>query len=260
MCLIFIAWRAHPQVPLFVAANRDEAHARPTAPAHWWNDTEPPILAGRDLSAGGTWLGLTRSGRFAAITNYRDPARPVKSGPSRGALACRLLSSGAPVGALLGELAQSAAQYNPFSVLFSDGHELAIFESVVGRGRVLPAGRYALSNHLLDTPWPKVQMLRSQMLTAAGEVPDTATALALLRDERPAPDEALPRTGVSLERERVLSSIFVRDSTYGTRCSTLVRMDREGGVQFDEWSWDRQGQETAHVVTSFRLERNGSQR
>lgn len=253
MCVIFTAWRAHPEVTLLVAANRDEYYARPTAPAHWWSDTEPAILAGRDLEAGGTWLGLTRSGRFAALTNYRDPARVPKEGPSRGAIVRSLLESDAPVAASLERLAMIGPEYTPFNVIFSDGLQLGIYESVVGEGRLLAPGIYGLSNHLLNTPWPKVEALKGGMLTRRGEFADKAAALALLRDERVAPDEVLPRTGLSLEWERLLSSVFVRETSYGTRSSTLVRIGTDGRAEFDEWSWDAAGLETAHVTTAFTL-------
>jgi uncharacterized protein with NRDE domain len=261
MCLIFVAWRAHPQVPLFVAANRDEFYARPTAPAHWWSDTQPPILAGRDLEAGGTWLGITRTGRFAALTNYRDPARKhLQEAPSRGALVTSLLALDVPVAASLERLRAIGPDYNPFNLIFSDGHSLGIYESAVGEGRILAEGVYVLSNHLLDTPWPKVEALRARMISPGGELPDKEAALALLRDDRPALDEALPKTGVSLDWERRLSSIFVRQGTYGTRCSTLVRTEPRGRVEFDEWTWDAEGEETVHVVTAFTLEGSAPER
>lgn len=253
MCVIFTGWRAHPQVTLFVAANRDELYGRPTAPAHWWSDTEPPILAGRDLEAGGTWLGLTREGRFAALTNYRDPRRPMKQAPSRGSLVRAVLESDEPAEAWLERLTTIGPEYNAFSLIFSDGLHLGIYESAPGQGRVLAPGIYGLSNHLLNTPWPKVEALKAGMLTQRGEFADKEAALALLRDDRVAPDEALPRTGVSLERERLLSSVFVRETTYGTRCSTILRLGTSGEVEFDEWTWDAAGNETAHVTTCFSL-------
>jgi uncharacterized protein with NRDE domain len=261
MCLIFVAWRAHRQVPLFIAANRDELHARPTVPARWWSDTYPPILAGRDLEAGGTWLGITRAGRFAALTNFRDPGQaPRKQAPSRGQLVTSLLTTAEPVSASLERLVAVGPEYNPFNLIFSDGASLAIYESTVGQGRVLPAGLYGLSNHLLDTPWPKVEALRERMVSSGGDFLDRYAALALLRDERPAPDEALPRTGLSLESERRLSSIFVRNGTYGTRCSTLVRIDADSRVEFEEWTWDREGLESGHVSVEFTLEPGAPER
>ncbi|MGH8231584.1 MAG: NRDE family protein, partial [Steroidobacteraceae bacterium] len=208
MCLILLAWRAHPDYPLVLAANRDEFHARAATPACWWR--QPQILAGRDLQGGGTWLGVARSGRFAALTNYRDPMLPQLAAPSRGELVPATLTSGASVERTLARLAKSGGRYNPFNLIFSDGEQLAVYESVPGAGRVLGPGVYALSNHLLDTPWPKVRAAKSALAAALTRLPDDAALLELLRDERQADDGQLPRTGVSLEWERLLSSAFIR--------------------------------------------------
>jgi uncharacterized protein with NRDE domain len=252
MCLILVLWRAHPDYPCVIAANRDEFHSRATAPAAWW-PTVPPILAGRDLEAGGTWLGVQPSGRFAALTNYRDP-RLIRTGvPSRGRLVTDILQSGASVAASLGHLREVAARYNPFNMLFSDGERLGIFESVRGSGRELGPGLYGLSNHLLDTPWPKVQLAKSRLAAALGDLDDDAAVMRLLRDATPAPDAELPQTGITLEWERMVSSAFVRARDYGTRCSTLVRVDAGGRVRFDEWSWDPQGRESGRVTQQFAL-------
>ena len=261
MCLVLIAWRADPQSALLVAANRDEFHVRPTLPANWWPD-HPQILAGRDLEAGGTWLGLTRTGRFAALTNYRDPQRrrtpapgaaPGVAAPSRGSLVASLLESDASVAQSLTYLREVAADYNGFNVIFSDGERLAIYESTRGRGRELEPGIYGLSNHLLDTPWPKVQNAKSRLQAALQDTADPAPLLALLRDDRPAPDEDLPRTGVSLEWERLLSSAFVRAQDYGTRCSTIIRIDARARAYFDEWSWDSVGGDIGRISVQFDL-------
>jgi uncharacterized protein with NRDE domain len=243
----------HPLYPCVVAANRDEFHARPTAAADWWPD-HPQILAGRDLQAGGTWLGLTRGGRFAALTNYRDPEQRRADAPSRGALVTSLLDSGASVAESLGRLHAVGANYNGFNVIFCDGERLGIYESVRGSGRELEPGIYGLSNHLLDTPWPKVRNAKSRLEASLGEMPDTAPLLALLRDDRPAPDEELPRTGVSLEWERLLSSAFVRARDYGTRCSTIIRIDAGGRAYFDEWSWNSAGADDGSMSREFQLE------
>jgi uncharacterized protein with NRDE domain len=258
MCLILIAWRATPEYPCVVAANRDEFHARPTARAEWWPD-HPQILAGRDLEAGGTWLGLTRSGRFAALTNFRDPqgrhgAPSGAAPPSRGGLVTSLLDSGASVAESLAYLGEVGAGYKGFNAIFSDGERLGIFESVRGRGRELEPGIYGLSNHLLDTPWPKVQDAKSRLQHALLDTSDTAPLLALLRDDRPAPDEHLPKTGLSLEWERLLSSAFVRSPDYGTRCSTIIRIGREGRAYFEEWSWDSEGADIGEASLQFELE------
>jgi uncharacterized protein with NRDE domain len=250
MCLILIAWRSTPEFPLVIAANRDEFHARAAEPAHWW-PTTPEVLAGRDLQAGGTWLGLTRSGRFAALTNYRDPEQRRANTPSRGGLVTSILHSADNTQQVLQRLHQEGASYNGFNMLFSDGEGLGIYESMSGAGRELGPGIYGLSNHLLDTPWPKVQAAKSRLSAALSDLPDTHSALALLRDAQLAPDHSLPQTGMSVEWERLLSSAFIRSPIYGTRCSTVVQVDRAGHVCFEEWTWDTSGRETGRVQHQF---------
>ena len=263
MCLVLLVWRVHPRYPCLLAANRDELHARPTAAADWWPDS-PQILAGRDLEAGGTWLGLTRKGRFAALTNYRDPERRRVAAPgaatagdavpSRGMLVTAMLESGASVAECLAYLQGVGAQFNGFNLIFSDGERLGIFESVPGSGRELGPGIYGLSNHLLDTPWPKVRNAKNRLEESLLQMTDTASLLALLRDDRPAPDEELPQTGIRPEWERLLSSAFVRAPDYGTRCSTIIRIDHRGRAYFDEWSWDPVGADIGRVSLQFELE------
>lgn len=253
MCLVLIAWRGAAKYPCVVAANRDELHSRPTAAAHWWQ-SQPPILAGQDLLAGGTWLGMTRTGRFAALTNYRDPEQRRLGTPSRGTLVASILLSDDSIEQSLDQLRSVSADYNGFSLLFSDGERLAIFESARGSGRVLGPGIYGLSNHLLDTPWPKVQTAKSRLSTALADLSTTDAILALLRDEAPAPDDLLPRTGVSLQWERLLSSAYVRAPDYGTRCSTVLRIDESRRACFDEWSWDAAGAPIGKVSLQFELE------
>lgn len=251
MCLILVAWRAHADYPLVLAANRDELHAREAAPARWWQG--PDMLAGRDLSAGGTWLGVARDGRFAALTNYRDPSIAARTAPSRGELVPATLASSLPVELRLQQLRRTARNYNDFNLIFSDGERLAVFESVPGDGHVLDAGVYGLSNHLLDTPWPKLRTAKSALGAAMTRLPDQQPLLDLLRDERQADDAQLPRTGVSLEWERLLSSAFIRSPDYGTRCSTILLIDRHGGVQFSEWSWDESGALSSQVEHRFEI-------
>ena len=240
MCLILVAWRVHPNFPCVVAANRDEYFGRPTAEADWWEDPAD-ILAGRDLQAGGTWLGVTRTGRFAALTNFRDPGAIRADATSRGKLVTGFLEDQRSTAEGLKEIAQRGAQCNPFNVLCSDGRDLGVYESTTGRGQILGPGVYALSNHLLDTPWPKVTQAKSRLAEALNDLPQSAAMLDLLRDTEPAVDEDLPRTGVSLELERMLSSAFVRGDSYGTRCSTIVTTDASGATTFAEWSWDQSG-------------------
>jgi uncharacterized protein with NRDE domain len=256
MCLILVVWRGHPTYPCIIAANRDEFYERATEPAHWWSDRSQ-ILAGRDLIAGGTWLGITRAGRFAALTNYRAPQQRADA-PSRGTLVKGLLESGASVQEGLTHLRRVGADYNGFNVLFSDGERLGVYESVRGEGRELPPGIYGLSNHLLDTPWPKVQRAKARLQAALGDMTDPAAVLALLRDDLPASDEQLPRTGVSLEWERLLSSAFIRGTDYGTRCSTVIRIDQRGTAIFDEWSWDRSGSQSGRTSLQFEISVDGT--
>jgi len=252
MCLILVVWRVHPRYPCVIAANRDEFHERAAAPAAWWAD-KPHLLGGRDLAAGGTWLGLTRAGRFAALTNFRGPQPRRPEAPSRGSLVTGMLETIGSVPEGLAHLERVGAQYNGFNLIFSDGERLGVYESVHGRGRELGPGIYGLSNHLLDTPWPKVQKAKSKLQAALGDLTDATPVLELLRDEIPAPDDELPRTGVGLEWERMLSSAFVRSADYGTRCSTVVRVDRHGEALFDEWSWDPAGAESGRTSLRFTL-------
>lgn len=254
MCLILLAWQVHPDYPLVVAANRDEFFARPAATAAWW-DERPAVFAGRDLEAGGTWLGVSRSGRFAGLTNFRDPQRQRDGRPSRGQLVSDFLAGNESAAAALNRLRREGPRYNAFNLLVSDGDALGIYESASGSARILPPGLYALSNHLLDTPWPKVVTGKSRLGKALGALPDTAPLEVLLRDDRPAADNELPRTGVSLAWERMLSSAFIRAPGYGTRCSTLIRKDRHDAVQVVEITWNDVGIETSRLTETFQIAR-----
>ena len=253
MCLILVAWQAHPDYPLVVAANRDEFFARPAAEAAWWKDAKD-VFAGRDLEAGGTWLGLARNGRFAGLTNFRDPPRNRNDAPSRGALVADFLTGNESTAAALARLQTQGPRYNAFNLFVSDGDSLGIYESASGSARILEPGIYALSNHLLDTPWPKVTAGKSRLARALRALPDDTPLRELLRDDRPAPDAALPRTGVSLAWERMLSSAFIRAPGYGTRCSTVITRDRHGWMHVTESTWSDVGLETGRVVERFQVE------
>lgn len=234
MCILFIAYREHPRYPLIVLANRDEFYDRPTAPAARWED-HPQITAGRDMVGGGTWLGVTDSGRFAAVTNYRDPSRPEGS-VTRGRLVSDFLIGEMTVEKYFERVAAESENYSGFNLVASDDQDLYYFSNASGDGpRKLDRGVYGLSNHLLDTPWPKV----SSGLSAFRRWIDTdeistAAGFELLGDETLAADENLPDTGIGLDKERLLSSIFIRSPVYGTRSSTVVRIDRDGRVELDE--------------------------
>ena len=252
MCLILVAWRAQPLYPCLIAANRDEFHARPTAPAQWWAD-RPDLLAGRDLREGGTWLGITRAGRFAALTNHRGPEPRREDAPSRGALVTSILESSESLPEILMRLREVGEDYNAFNVIFSDGKRLGIYESRRAAGRELGPGIYGLSNDLLDTPWPKLRNAKNRLAAALWQN-DTKAILGLLHDDQPAPDHELPQTGVSLKWERLLSSAFVRAPEYGTRCSTIIRIDHHGRTSFDEFSYDASGSDSGRVNITFSLE------
>ncbi len=229
MCLIAIAYRAHPGFPLILAANRDEFLNRPTEPAHFWKDA-PNVLAGRDARAGGTWLGVTRTGRIAAITNYRDMRRNFPKGPSRGLLVREALEHGIDTSAT-----QAYAGFNLIHGTFAD---LRYHNNIQGTAIALQPGIHGLSNHFLDTPWPKVVKAKRELekLMDAPEGQLVGSLFRLLADDAMAPDDALPDTGLAVEAERAASSIFIRTPDYGTRCSTVVLVDAKGNVYFEEWS------------------------
>jgi uncharacterized protein with NRDE domain len=239
MCLILFAYRYHPRYELVLAANRDEFFDRATAPAAFWDD-QPDILAGRDLEAGGTWLGITCGGRFAAITNFRDPSSVIPDAPSRGALVSDFLRGHETADGYLQRLAPNASAYNGFNLLAWDGERLCYFSNRNGAPRALPAGLYGLSNELLDTPWPKVRRGRDKLAAALLDVDaaDAGALLALLDDRAPAPDEDLPNTGVGLELERELSPLFISMPHYGTRSSTALLVDYDRTIELAEKTRD----------------------
>ena len=258
MCLILFAWQAHPDYPLVVAANRDEWRERPAAPAAWWDDA-PDILAGRDLEAGGTWLGITRSGRFAAITNFRDPSDRKSTAPSRGQLVADYLRGNASPRDYLVALANHAARYNGFNLLLADDTSMCYFGSREGEIIDVAPGIHGLSNHLLDEPWPKVTKGKSA-LGAAFEAKMAGTPLLersfeILSDVEVADDKVLPNTGVGLEWERVLSPSLIVTEKYGTRCSTLL-LRGERDIAFEERTLGVAGEVTARSAYHFNIQRS----
>ena len=234
-----LAHRSHPRYRLIVAANRDEFYARPTAPATYWAD-QPQILAGRDLEKGGTWLGVTRSGRFAALTNFRDRAQRDPSARSRGLIVSRFLASDDTPLTYLEQLAAETDSYNDFNLLLADENTLYYFSSREHALRPLDPGIYALSNHLLDTPWPKVRRAKTRLETLLAPADEVASEdlFSLLAERSCEPDAILPDTGVGLEWERALSAIFVVTADYGTRSSTLLLLSQDGEMQFFERTYE----------------------
>jgi uncharacterized protein with NRDE domain len=236
MCLILVAWRVHAEYPLVVAANRDEFFARPTAPAAFWKDA-PQVLAGRDLEAGGTWMGVTRTGRFAALTNYRDPAQNRSGAPSRGGLVADFLAADEAPQTYLERIAAFGRECNGYNLLVSDGGSLWWSSNMGGEPRSLQAGLYGISNHLLDTPWPKVGAGKTALAQALERLPNDEALFELLHDDEIHPDEILPETGVPLDWERLLSSAFVKSPDYGTRCSTVLCIGQDAWASLDEQTW-----------------------
>ena len=238
MCLIVFAWRPSHALPLVVAANRDEFHARPSLPLGRWEDA-PWVIGGRDLQAGGTWMGVTADGRFAALTNIRAPGQPLGL-RSRGELPARFLRGELSPADYLAELAGRCADYAGFNLLVGDRQTLWHLNSHSGEPRALDAGIYGLSNAGLDTPWPKLRKARAALIEALRQ-PQPERLLALLADAEPAAEHELPRTGVSLEWERRLSSIFIASAAYGTRASTVLLRHADGTLELEERSFDAHG-------------------
>ena len=252
MCLVLIAYRMHPRYPLVLAANRDEFHARPAAPLHWWHDG-PPLLAGRDLQAGGTWCGLDSHGRLALVTNYRDPSLPKPQGSSRGALVPEFLRGMQGARRYVHDAAARADRYAGFSLLAMDDSSLGYAVSHPEPGAwMLDPGIYGLSNHRLDAPWPKLLRSRARFERAIADGdPVPARLLDILSDRTVADDAALPDTGIGLEWERLLSSPFIVSPEYGTRCSTVVLIDRRQRVSVEEQSYASDGETNIRVRVSF---------
>lgn len=241
MCLIAIAWRAHPACRLMVAANRDEYFGRPSAPADFWDDHRG-VLAGRDLEAGGTWLGITLGGRFAALTNYRNPADRKTGVPSRGALVSDFLAGKAGPSEYVKAVQKAAMSYNGFSLLVGDSDSLWFLSNRGGGPVRVEPGIHGLSNHLLDTPWPKVERARAKLARQMAQPFDAAAAFDLLNDTGRAPSAELPSTGVSIEMEERLSAIrILAAGGYGTRCSTALCFTNDGRVEFHERSYREDG-------------------
>lgn len=238
MCLIVVGWGVHPDYPLLVAANRDEFYARPTARAGRWSDV-PQVIAGRDLEAGGTWLGVTDGGRFAAVTNVREPGA-AKGRHSRGRLTRDFLTGKQDAADYVGRLAMD--DYSGFNLLAGDGEALWYCSNRGAPPVALAPGVYGLSNHLLDSPWPKLLTARQRFADALAHLPDRAPLFAILGDDEIVTDSELPATGVSLEWERRLSAIFVRSENYGTRASTVVLQAANGAMTLEERSFGTLGQ------------------
>lgn len=252
MCLALIALHAHPRYPLVIAANRDEFHARAADPAHWWTET---MLAGRDRAGGGSWFGVTRAGRWALVTNFREGVARDALAPSRGGLVTGALDAHETILAFAARASVDGQRFHGFNLLAGEGAVGAYASNRASGARVLGRGITGLSNHLLDTPWPKVLRSKAALAAALARNDDPLdAAFELLADREAAPAAALPATGVSAQWERILSPAFIVSPEYGTRCSTVMTLDGGGVVRFVERSFDPSGSATGEVAQIFQIE------
>ncbi|HZG72931.1 MAG TPA: NRDE family protein [Chondromyces sp.] len=252
MCLINFQLKAHPRYKLVIAANRDEFYGRPTARAAFWPDA-PHILAGRDLHQMGTWLGISKKGRFAALTNYREPANQTDGKRSRGEIVTNFLQRDESPEEFLMLLKEREAEYQGFNVLVGSPDELFYYGNRGGEiQRVMP-GIHALSNALLDTPWPKVEKGRTEMsrLLSSREI-SIEKLFSMMENHQQAPTEQLPETGVSLEWEQLLSPMFIKTENYGTKSSTVLLIDQHNEVTFVERTYHN-GKKVAEVNFQLQL-------
>lgn len=235
MCLLLIAFRCHPGYPLVVAANRDEFYERPTRPLDRWPDT-PTVFAGRDARSGGTWMGITTTGRLAAVTNFRERGVQVPDPWTRGELVADFLAGTEPPEAYLESVRGRQHRYQGFNLIVGTPEGIWYLSNRGGAVRLLPPGIFGLSNHLLDTPWPKVLNGKAGMAKhlKTHDTADPAGWFEMLADTTRPPDADLPDTGVGLEWERLLSPIFIRSDRYGTRSSTLLTVAETGSVRMTE--------------------------
>ena len=238
MCLIVVANHCHERYPLVIAANRDESYLRPTRSPAFWEEA-PGVLAGKDLLKGGSWLGMTRDGRFAAVTNFREKKEQHTYPHSRGRLVKNFLESSMPAAEYLEQVLHELPRYDAFNLLLRDRHSLYFLSSREAQHRVLERDIYGVSNGELDCHWPKVELAKKEMASYLGnkQLPDHAPLLEMLADQHIARDELLPDTGVGIELERVLSPVFIQSENYGTRASTVITMDAGGVVKFTEQAY-----------------------
>ena len=250
MCLILFSYKMHPDYRMILAANRDEFYNRPTASLGYWPD-HPDVLAGRDLKGNGTWLGVTTSGRIAAVTNYRNPAALIENAPSRGILIRDYLIGNSPPQQYLKAVSNVGSTYNGFNLIAGDTSGLFYFSNQAARVQELKPGLYGISNHLLDTAWPKIQkgkdLLEDQL--NGREKMDIEKIWKVLGDRTQPSDEELPDTGVGLEWERILAPLFISSPDYGTRSSSIVLMEYSGHITFMERTFINPANKTKTLPT-----------
>lgn len=243
MCLIIFAYNSHPKYKLVLAANRDEFFERPTGTAGFWQDY-PNILGGRDIISGGTWMGITKEGRFAAITNYRNPDMVVPNAVSRGHLARRFLTGTIDSEDFLEHISLDKATFQGFNILVSDDgfSKLYHYSNITDKVSPISDGIHGLSNAILDTPWPKVTHGKEMLSSVLNERNfGTDMLIEMMHNPTEWSENDLPKTGISLELEKKLSPVFISLKGYGTRCTTVIRMDYEQNLEFLEVSYNETG-------------------
>ena len=250
MCVLFFAHQVHPRYRLVFAGNRDEFYERPAAAAEWWED-HPSILAGRDLEAGGTWLGVTREGRWSVVTNVRDLPAHQDRDRSRGDLVKDFLAGSSPPEAFARQVFSERGEFNPFNLIVGDAETVWMVSTHTDAPEELAPGVYGLSNATLDEPWPKVKRGKAAFEGVLEEAePDAEACLAFLHDSEHPPDDELPNTGVELDMERMLSPLFIASGRYGTRASSVILLNEDGG-RFVERTYRAGGIEGGTVEFSF---------
>ncbi len=228
MCILFIACKQHPEYPLIITANRDEYHARPSRAMHWWED-QPHVFAGRDLAAGGTWLGINTAGKFAAVTNLRSPGDHRPDARSRGELVVHCLQPGRRPEAIIHFLQSYQQEYNPFNLVFGDQSGLTAWGYGDHAPHVLNVGFHSISNGPLGTIWPKMSrgvMAMSRYIGMSSAIEPEAL-LPMMLDTTPTPDRELPQSGLAMEKERQLSAVYVQGKEYGTRTTAILRFSKQ---------------------------------
>ncbi len=252
MCLILFALNEHPKYPLVLLANRDEYFNRPTLYAHPWEEHRE-VIAGLDQTAGGTWLGITKKNRFAAITNYRDPQRLHPDAQSRGALTKNFLTGTQPPGSYIEGIKTKDHSYNGYNLLLSSSPgQMTHYSNITSQTTILDNGIHGLSNHLLDTQWPKVQNgIRSLSRILSGKTIDPEQLFKIMLNNKPASNDKLPSTGIDKNLEQKLSSMFINIPGYGTRCTTLLLIDRHNQVTFHEHTFNEAGEKINQTTFTF---------
>jgi len=250
MCLILFGYKVSKKYPLIFAANRDEFYHRPTVPMQFWKES-PSILAGKDLEQGGTWFGLHKNGHFAALTNFRDPSTVNPNAPSRGEIIIDFLGSNALPEPYFNETAIKPSGYNGFNLLLGNKENLFWFSNLKNTIEKIQPGIHGLSNRFLDTPWPKVTSGKAAMAKIIKKPITLESLFSILTDQSVPEDTKLPHTGVSLEWERILSSVFIQNDTYGTRSSTVMLVDETGNLEVSERTYDPKNRQEYKDQTFF---------